>query len=263
MVSVILVALRKWPERRKAWLPAHFELEERCQRKRADGRRSKRELKNWVTPDEVSHMIGQLERQVQMMHSANNATKRRVLFNFLVLRFLTDIPTLRTQNLAAKIVTREQDDPEENVLLSTDHGKSFAFLLRTFETVRSHGEQRIELPARLCKVIHHSLKLFPRRWFLSLLTDGSRGMSSNLISQLCAKIWPDKNVTPTLLRKLTVTTLMKSKPTLQQRVALSQAMLHSVQVQKSYYKKDTSTTREKPSFQCQKGKHAQLKMSKA
>ena len=207
--AVILVALRKWPQARAKWLPIFYEMTENLERRQSTGTRSRRELRNWITPHELQDQINQLEKQVKSMHSANTAAKRRILFNHLALRFMTDMPSLRTENMRAKIVKREDDDADGNVLLSTDHGKTYCLLLRKYKTVRSHGEQRIELPPKLCQVVRHSLKLYPRKWLLSLLTDANRGMSPNLISPA---IW--KNLdrqagnTRSLLREiLTVNTL--------------------------------------------------------
>ena len=238
-VAVLLVALRPWPAARAKWLGAFEELTERVAR-RQNGQRTKREVRNWVTSAELQHKINELDTQVRQMQSAGDPQRRRVLYGHLGLRMLTDQGTLRTQNLAnVRLTTREDEDQEGNVLLSTDRGKSYTLILRRFKTASSLGPQRIELPSKLCKVVRRSLRLCPRRYLISQLRYPTHGMSPNQLSQFFAKIWPDKRVTPSLLRKVVVSEFYKTKPSIEARVALSQAMLHSVAVQKSYYAKRT------------------------
>ncbi len=188
-----------------------------------------------MTPVELQQKISQLESEVGAMHAATNVPRRRLLFQHLALRFMTDIPSLRTQNLAAKLVTPGTDNRKDNVLLQ--QGGAYTLILRKYKTAGSYGEQRVELPAKLCKVVTRSLTLFPRTYLFSHLTCPKRGVTSNVMSQFFGSIWDDKRVTPSLLRKLTVSTFMRTKPTMQQRVALSQRMLRSVQVQKAFYDK--------------------------
>ena len=233
-VAVLLVALRKWPQARTKWLPSFYQLTERVERKQ-NGQRTRRERRNWVTPAELQQKISLLERQVGAMHSANDVPRRRLLFQHLALRFVTDIPSLRTQNLVAKLVTPRTDNGKDNVL--AQQGEAFTLIMRKFKTASSFGEQRVQLPAKLCRVVSRSLTLFPRKYLFSHLADPRRGMSPNLISQFFGKIFDDKRVTPSLLRKVTVSAFMRSRPTLEQRVALSQRMLHSVQVQRAFYDK--------------------------
>ena len=62
-------------------------------------------------------------------------------------------------------------------------------------------------------------------------------MSSNMVTQLCAKIFPDKNVTPSLLRKVWVSSVYRTNPTLEQKCSLASKMMHSVDVAGRFYAK--------------------------
>ncbi len=104
------------------------------------------------------------------------------------------------------------------MLLTTDHGKSFVLICRKFKTASSLGTQRIDLPSKLCKVVRRSLRLCPRSYLISLLRDPKRGMTSNMLSQLFGAIWPNKRVTPSLLRKVTVSEFYKTKPSIEARI---------------------------------------------
>ncbi len=148
-VAVLLVALRPWPAARTKWLAAFYELAERVERKQ-NGQKSRREARNWVSIAELQHKIDDLDKQVSLMHNANNPQRRRVLFQHLGLRFMTDMATLRTQNLACvRLARSEAEDQEGNVLLSVDHGRTYTLILRRFKTASSLGPQRIELPSKL------------------------------------------------------------------------------------------------------------------
>ncbi len=98
------------------WLAAFYELAERVGRKQ-NGIKTRREARNWVSVDELQQKICELDKKVSVMHSANNPQRRRVLFQHLGLRLMTDMPSLRTQNIACvKLTKSEAEDQDGNVL---------------------------------------------------------------------------------------------------------------------------------------------------
>ena len=201
-------------------------------------------------PDDLSR-AGQLGFQLESSHQklcelhslcaamkrAVTCSQRRTTLSWTVLSILVRMPAVRTGNLSDVRVVDSLEDAgsTENVLLRA--GGRYQLVLRKFKTARSYGEQVIAFPDQLCAVLDRSFKMFPRKYLVCLLRHPDRGMSSNMVSQLCAKIFPDKNVTPSLLRKIWVSSVYRRNPTLEQKCSLASKMMHSVDVAGRFYAK--------------------------
>ena len=98
-VAMILVALKRWPQARQAWMPAWYELCERVERRVSKGVRSARETENWIHKEEVHAKIHSLDAELQGMGRATSIDQRRVVLSHLALCMLTFLPALRTQTL--------------------------------------------------------------------------------------------------------------------------------------------------------------------
>lgn len=242
LVAQILVALRNWPDKRMAWMPAWHELCKKVERK-ANGQRTPREERNWVTVDQVSSKLQRLESQLGAIRSvATTLAERRSVMAHLVLSILTLMPALRTQNLSDIKLVRTEPDPTESNVLVCDKKGTFTLVLHRFKTSNTYGPQRIKFPPALCHVMARSLQLFPRKFMCAKLRNPCEGMSPNLMSQFCGTLFAEegKRVGPTLLRKLTVTTVYANKPSLASQCKLAQQMLHSADVARSHYFKKGS-----------------------
>ena len=234
-VAILLVALRRWPAARQAWMPAWYELCERVERRVNKGAKSAREATNWLSRAEVHAKIHSLDAELRGVQRAVSTGQRRSVLAHLALCMLTMLPALRTQNLAEiRRVAAEEDAAEgENFLVRKD--KRYTLVLRTYKTCASYGEQRIEFPESLNAVVARSFRRFPRGYLICMLRAPERGMCSNTVTKFLSRVFPDKRLGCTLMRKLWVSEFYKSKPSIEERCRLAGAMLHSVQVAQAHY----------------------------
>ena len=236
-VAMLLVALRRWPQARQAWMPAWHEICDRVERRVNKGVKSARESENWVTRAEVHAKIHCLDAELQGMQRATSIDQRRVVLSHLALCMLTMLPALRTQNLAdIRRVASEDDAAEgENFLVRKD-GR-YTLVLNAYKTAASYGKQRIKFPESLNAVVARSFRLFPRRFLICQLRSPELGMCSNTVTKFLSRVFEHKRVRCTLMRKLWVSEFYKAKPSLQQKCRLAGKMLHSVQVAQAHYNK--------------------------
>ena len=236
-VAVILVALRKWPRAREAWTPLWCQLCQRLEARQQKGLMTARERASWVSSEELHEKLRELDALCAAMKRAVTCSQRRTVLSWTVLSLLVRMPAVRTGNLSDVRVVDSLEDAgsTENVLFRA--GGRYQLVLRKFKTSRSYGEQVIAFPDQLSAVMDKSFKIFPRKYLVCLLRHPDRGMSSNMVSQLCAKIFPDKSVTPSLLRKYWVSSVYRTNPTLEQKCSLASKMMHSVDVAGRFYAK--------------------------
>ena len=234
-VAMLLVALKRWTQARQAWMPAWYELCERVERRVSKGVKSAREAEHWLTKGEVHGKIHSLGAQLRGMSRAISIGQRRVVLSHLALCMLTMLPALRTQNLAdIRRVAAEDDAADgENYLLRKD-GR-YTLVLNSYKTAASYGQQRIDFPESLNAVTANSFRLFPRRFLICQLRSPERGMSSNTVTKFLSRVFPQKRLGCTLMRKLWVSEYYKSKPSIEQKCQLAGKMLHSVQVAQAHY----------------------------
>ena len=116
---MLLVALRRWPQARQAWMPAWHEICERVERRVNKGVKSAREAENWVTKGEVHAKIHCLDAELRGMQQATSIEQRRVVLSHLALCMLTMLPALRTQNLAdiRRVASEDKAAEGENFLV--------------------------------------------------------------------------------------------------------------------------------------------------
>ena len=234
-VAMLLVALRRWPAARQAWMPAWHELCERVERRVNNGAKSGREADNWITKGEAHAKIHSLDAELRGMGRAISIDQRRAVLSHLALCLLTMLPALRTQNLAdiRRVAAEEDAAGGENFLVRKD-GR-YTLVLNTYKTASSYGQQRIQFPESLNAVVARSFRLFPRRFLICQLRSPERGMCSNTVTKFLSRIFPQKRVGCTLLRKLWVSEFYKSKPSIEQKCQLAARMLHSATVAESHY----------------------------
>ena len=234
-VAMLLVALRRWPQARQAWMPAWHEICERMERRVSKGVKSAREAQNWVTKGEVHAKVHCLDAELRGLGRAITIDQRRVVLSHLALCLLTMLAALRTQNLAdIRRVAAEEEAAEAEKFLVRKDGV-YTLVLSSYRTAASYGQQRIDFPESLNAVVARSFRLFPRKFLICQLCSPALGMCSNTVTKLMSRIFASKRVRCTLMRKLWASEFYKSKPSIQQKCQLAAHVLHSVQVAQAHY----------------------------
>ena len=234
-VAMLLVALRRWPQARQAWMPAWHEICERVEHRVNKGMKSLRKSEEWVTRAEVHAKIHCLDAELQGMQRATSINLLRVVLSHLALCMLTMLPALRTQNLAdiRRVASEDEAADGENFLVRKD-GR-YTLVLNNYKTAASYGQQRIAFPESFNAVVARSFRLFPRRFLICQLRSPELGMCSNTVTKFLSRVFEHKRVGCTLMRKLWVSDFYKGRPSIQQKCQLAARMLHSVTVAESHY----------------------------
>jgi hypothetical protein len=144
-----------------------------------------RELKNWITFNDVRDKIKQLQRTIKkkiVVKEVEDITveDRKVITHHLILSLYSKMNPLRNDYADVKIVPygREQTEAEQktNVLVEEAPG-CYKLLLRHYKRHKAYGDQTHVFPKPLNKVVSDSLRLFPRAYLLCNLKDGDVAMT--------------------------------------------------------------------------------------
>jgi hypothetical protein len=211
---------------------------------------SESEYRNWKTLDQINELRVELQRKVNRNILPKSPDQlsvgdRVILMRYLVLSLYTNSPSLRNDFSNLPIIRFEDLHGQSARILMAGSGNylleyakdQYKVVLKDFKTVRTHGEQKIDLPQRSCNIVSDSLRAFPRRFLLSRMRNGDEPMTRNYLTIFCSKIFPDANVGTCLLRKICVSNQMKDAPSIAERQALAKQMLHSPAMQMRIYEK--------------------------
>lgn len=202
--------------------------------------KSESESKNWVTKEEIDARINELEKQIEVAKKRGVPLDRegiKSLFGHLCLCLYTKMPPLRNDYSNLKIMRPPYAiTSDKNFLYEAPPGK-FTLHLAKYKTSRAYGKQTIVMSDELNAIISKSLSLFPRHFLLSQIDHPRAPMSRNYLSVFMSKIFRDKSVGSSLLRKLYITDKFSGDHSLQEREELAKQMLHSRHIAQHIYEK--------------------------
>lgn len=202
--------------------------------------KSESEIKNWVTKEEIEARIEELDEEIEEAKSRGVPLDRegvKSLFKHLCLCLYTKMPPLRNDYSNLKVMRPPYVvNDEKNFLYEHPEG-TFTLHLAKYKTSRAYGKQTIVMSKELNGIISKSLALFPRQFLLSQIDHPREPMSRNYLSVFMSKIFEDKNVGSSLLRKLYITDKFSGDHSIQEREELAKQMLHSRQIAQHIYEK--------------------------
>jgi hypothetical protein len=208
------------------------------------------EFRNWKTLEQINERRVELQRRVNQYvlpkppHELTIEDKV-TLIRYLVLCLCTYSPAVRGDYSELPIIRFESIESPAAKLLMAENGNylleyakgQFRVVLKDYKTVKTYGEQHIDLPTRSNNVVSESLAVFPRKYLLSRMRTPDAPMSRNYLAKFCANIFPDANVGTCLLRKICESNTIKDAPSIAEREQLAKQMLHSSTMQMVTYEK--------------------------
>lgn len=212
----------------------------------ATGVKSETQAANWITWPEVEAAHQALGARVESFKGLKTITAAQygTLLQWVVLSLYTCLPPRRNADYSKTLVARnagEDSDPATNWLDWS--GRRFIF--NCFKTVKTEGQQIIEIPEPLGAVLaiylkHHPLlkgKRLDRPFSVPFLVgaDGSPLSAGNSITRILNRIF-GKRVGSSMLRHSYLTGKYGAVSAEQAKDAA--AMAHSTGQQKDYIKKD-------------------------
>jgi hypothetical protein len=209
--------------------------------------KTERELKNWITFNDVRDKIKQLQRIIKKKIVDKKiedigVEDRKVITHHLILSLYSKMNPLRNDYADVKIIPygREQTDSEKSMnVLDEEAPGCYTLLLRHYKTHKAYGDQTHVFPKPLNKIVSDSLRLFPRAYLLSNLKDGDIPMTPAYLSQTSSQIFASENkrVGSWMLRKIFLSELYKDDTPLQKRKATAASMGHSAEIAERVYRR--------------------------
>lgn len=190
---------------------------------------------NWVPYDIIIKKRNELEKDTKK--DPNNIFLH---FQYLVLCLYTLEPPIRQEYKNMMIINRaDQNDKINNFLL---HTNTKSFIIINNDKVSKHYEAAtFNLSNRLHKIISKSLKMFPRKYILSLITNPNSPINKQGFEKLLKSIFNDVHLSVDILRASYITEFYSHpQVSLQEKIALAKRMRHSQKTAEDFYKKVTS-----------------------
>jgi hypothetical protein len=209
--------------------------------------KTERELKNWITLKDVKDKINKLQRTIRRKIMVKKIDQidvedRRIITHHLILNLYSKMNPLRNDYAEVKIIPhgheQSQADQKLNVLVEAPPG-SYTMYLRHYKTHKAYGDKTAVFPKSVNKIVSDSLRLFPRSYLLSNLTNGEQPMSPAYLSKTFGQIFEKdgKHVGSWMLRKIFLSELYKDEVTLKERHAIAASMGHSAEIAERVYRR--------------------------
>lgn len=189
-----------------------------------------REKENWIEWNEVKEKQRQLTEEVDMFANLKSITENQfnTLLKLVVLSLYTETPPRRNQDYLDMYVGKATTDSKNYLDLSA---KQFVF--NKFKTSKTYGQQVIDIPEPLMKIIKIYLKHHPSKsktdYKFLVYYDGSPMVIVNSITRILNKVF-GKNIGSSMLRHI----YLSSKYDIKEMEEDATAMGHSVSEQRNY-----------------------------
>lgn len=209
--------------------------------------KTERELKNWITLKDVKNKIDKLQRVIRKRIVGKKPEEidvedRKIITYHLILNLYSKMNPLRNDYAEVKIIPHGQEQSEDdrklNVLVEDPPG-SYTMHMRHYKTHKAYGDKTSVFPRSVNKVVRDSLRLFPRTYLLSNLTNGEQPMLPTYLSKTFNQIFEKegKHVGSWMLRKIFLSELYKDEVTLKERHAIAASMGHSAEIAERVYRR--------------------------
>ena len=209
----------------------------------ASGEKTETQEKNWITWDEVSACMKQLEDKIKAFSGNKeiNEHQYNTLLQAMILALYVYKAPRRNEYQKMNIVKSDAGLPIDTNYLDFDK-KTFTF--NTYKTAKKEGQLREEIPPELQRVIQTYLKFHPLLKGKKIIKgtnvpflvyyDGKPLSQVNAITRILNKVF-GKKVGSSMLRHIYLSS--KYGNVLQDMKEDATAMSHSVDTQKDYIKK--------------------------
>jgi hypothetical protein len=189
--------------------------------------------------EDVLDTVKKYEQEVAKLGDKKDLNKKefRLVQSYVILRCLTDIPPRRSQDWV-KFAIRDYDEKEDEVnfmrvlteKIKRKTIKRYQFVFREYKTKKVYGEQALDIPEALGKLIEWWMERNPHPWLL-MNVSRSGPITQVQLSHMLNDIF-GRNVSTSALRHLYLMDKYTDVDDEQKRDA--EYMGHSTQEQKNY-----------------------------
>jgi len=249
-IASILSVLSKYLDKKgieplyKQYADIMEELREKMSEANPDNTKTDKQVKNWMTWDEIIEKRNKLENSIRenlkglKFKDLDKRTHYNKLLNVVVLSLYTLIPPRRNDYAEMEIVMNESEATNDKMNYLVLNDKKFIF--NNYKTEHKFGKQVIDIPKDLMNVIklyirYHPLlqtkkKNYPVHF---LVMDTGKAVSKNNgITRILNRIFGDKTIGSSLLRHIFLTD--RYGDVLQEKSKIAEQMAHSINIQNEY-----------------------------
>ena len=213
----------------------------KADREKDTSEKSDKEEKNWLEWAEVIKTKEALQKKVSEFVNNKLITAQQydLILQLVVLSLYTDVPPRRNQDYQQMYVVKKWTDKEPTDRNYLDYdGKQFVF--NVYKTAKSHGQQKVNIPDDLFKVItvylkhhpnHKGAKKFAPSFAFLVSADGSALTAVNAITRVLNRVF-GKKVAASMLRHI----YLSDKYDVKEMKKDAEAMGHTMSEQRSYLK---------------------------
>lgn len=220
---------------------------------------TKKEEEKWVSLADLKRHLKTYEPALNALHQRRRAARGQAGFpaqpfaltveekkevcKHLALSLYTNQPPVRLD--MADLIIYHRAVPEhhaDNYLFCKDPDQkphpTYIATWTKFKTSKFKPEG-VSTPFKplVCKHVHESLKLWPRRYLLSLLTDSERPLGKSYLSKVLSAAGPKPGLGCGMFRKIFISHAMRNEKSESERKQLADAMHHTVPTQRNTYER--------------------------
>ena len=214
--------------------------------KKIEGENEKTETqkKNWITKEEIDNIYNKYKDEVNKFKNDKTISSAKFgkLLKYVVLSLYILIPPRRNKDYQEAYIIKGMNEKDLDDDLNYVDITNKKFIFNNFKTVKSEGEQKIDIPNDLMDVLNIYIKFHPliegneKKYDVPFLVN-SEGIplpSVNSLTLLLNRIF-NKNIGCSMLRHLYLSN--KYGNLLNEQKEDAKKMGHSVEMQKDYIKK--------------------------
>jgi hypothetical protein len=206
--------------------------------------KSEKQEKNWMSWNQILEVKEEYAKKVKDLKGKKQLTAADFdsLLCAVLLGLYTDVPPRRNQDYQLMVVTKKHSDSSAKDVNYLDlTGKKFIY--NVYKTAKTHGQQSLAIPEPLLDTIklylkHHPGQAGQRDFRFLVYSDGSPLTAVNAMTRIFNRIF-GKQVGATMLRHIYLSE--KYGKVLEEQKADSEAMGHTLQLQREYIKKDSDS----------------------
>jgi hypothetical protein len=244
----VLNKMNKLPKISKGYITEAILLQKEIEKESKNQEMKPSRINNFVCFEDIEKRRDELKEAYEKNKIDNKMNLSHVLLSLYTLQ-----PPIRMEYKDMPIVTKGSKEHfdliKKNVNFLIDDNHKYYVAINNDKVMRTHGSTIFELNNELNKIIEDSLKSFPRKYILSLLSDGYKPLGKQGFERLLKGLFVPQNITIDLIRISYVTHMYSNKKiNLNQKENLAKLMRSSREVGELHYNKLNVDCKNDPPF---------------
>lgn len=198
--------------------------------------KSDKEVKNWISLDEVKRVYENLKQEVQPLFKRKNLTRaeHNKLVSYVILSLYVLLPPRRCTDYTEMLMLGEKPSDAKEQVNYID-GRDMVF--NVYKTAKFHGSQKVKIPPTLMAILRQWKKVYPDNRYLLFDFTGKK-LSNVYITHYLNRVF-SKNISVNMLRHIYISEkVLPNVPKLADLEQEAHDMGHTINQQALYKKFD-------------------------